>query len=166
MVRFILAADMHKGTVTPFCAQVGGHGDLARVGLVQGMPPPAPPAQLYDWDLATAALAAAHAVSRELKAAAFPPPPSFQPAPQPPLPGERPALLSWATADAPHISTVFIPWQCAEMQAFLWTLGPGSGEAVLLTRQGCNDRPNLVYGGIFKRQDIDRFSIIIAGKLK
>ena len=77
-----------RATLTPFCAQVGGHGDLARVGLVQGMPPPAPPAQLYDWDLATAALAAAHAVSRELKAAAFPPPPSFQPAPQPPLPGE------------------------------------------------------------------------------
>ncbi|KAK9908560.1 hypothetical protein WJX75_009693 [Coccomyxa subellipsoidea] len=70
-------------------ALVGGHGDLARVGMVQGTPPPAPPAQLYDWDLATAALAAAHAVSRELKAAAFPPPPSFQPAPQPPLPDGR-----------------------------------------------------------------------------
>lgn len=61
------------------------HGDLARLGLVEGTPPPSPVAQLYDWDLATAALAAAHAVSRELRAAAAPAPASsFQP-PQPPL---------------------------------------------------------------------------------
>ncbi|BDA45161.1 hypothetical protein COCOBI_06-6410 [Coccomyxa sp. Obi] len=72
-------------------ALVGAHGDLARLGLVEGTPSPSPVAQLYDWDLATAALAAAHAVSRELRAAAVPAPSSFQP-PPPPQPLPAPAL--------------------------------------------------------------------------
>ncbi len=72
---------MRQVKQAPCGAQVGVHGDLARLGLVEGTPPPSPVAQLYDWDLATAALAAAHAVSRELRAAVVPAPSSFQPPP-------------------------------------------------------------------------------------
>lgn len=50
------------------CLQVSACGELARLGLVAGTPTPAPATSLYDWDLATAALAASHAVQHQLDA--------------------------------------------------------------------------------------------------
>ena len=49
--------------------QVSACGELARLGLVAGTSEPAAATSLYDWDLATAALAASHAVKRQLDAA-------------------------------------------------------------------------------------------------
>ena len=64
------------------CLQVSACGELARLGLVAGTPAPSAATSLYDWDLATAALAASHAVKHQLDAmlaqsrqSAQPPPP-------------------------------------------------------------------------------------------
>lgn len=55
--------------ITPVgCLQVSACGELARLGLVAGSPAPAAATSLYDWDLATAALAASHAVRHQLDA--------------------------------------------------------------------------------------------------
>ena len=58
-------------------------GELARLGLVTGTPEPAAATSLYDWDLATAALAASHAVKRQLDASQAHSRLSQQPLPQP-----------------------------------------------------------------------------------
>lgn len=48
--------------------QISACGELARLGLIAGSPEPGAATALYDWDLATAALAASHAVKRQLDA--------------------------------------------------------------------------------------------------
>ena len=48
--------------------QISACGELARLGLIAGSPEPGAATGLYDWDLATAALAASHAVKRQLDA--------------------------------------------------------------------------------------------------
>ena len=63
--------------------QVSACGELARLGLVAGTPEPAAATALYDWDLATAALAASHAVKRQLDASLAQSRPAHQPSPQP-----------------------------------------------------------------------------------
>ena len=62
--------------------QVSACGELARLGLVAGTPEPAAATSLYDWDLATAALAASHAVKRQLDASLAQSRPTQQPSPQ------------------------------------------------------------------------------------
>lgn len=140
---------------------MGGHGDLARVALAEGTPEPARPSQLYDWDLATAALAAAHAVARELKAAAFPPPPSFQPQPQPqpapapplqhpgarPPPRKTPQMFSAASKAFPDVyyvedfssSSLACTAAPSWLQTFLTILCTAQplGEAQLTCRLAC-----------------------------
>ena len=54
--------------VSGHCLQISACGELARLGLVAGSPEPGAATGLYDWDLATAALAASHAVKRQLNA--------------------------------------------------------------------------------------------------
>ncbi len=63
--------------------QVSACGELARLGLMAGTPEPAAATSLYDWDLATAALAASHAVKRQLDALLAQSRPAQQPSPQP-----------------------------------------------------------------------------------
>ena len=48
--------------------QISACGELARLGLIARSPEPGAATALYDWDLATAALAALHAVKRQLDA--------------------------------------------------------------------------------------------------
>ncbi len=71
--------------------QVSACGELARLGLVAGTPEPAAATSLYDWDLATAALAASHAVKRQLDASLAQSRLTQQPSPQPK--GMLPQLL-------------------------------------------------------------------------
>jgi hypothetical protein len=85
----VVRADSHSCV----CMQVGPQGEMARLGLVEGTPQPACASQLYDWELATAALAAAHAVTRELKLAAAEALPSYHPPTAPPLHGPGGTLL-------------------------------------------------------------------------
>lgn len=69
------------------CVQVSACGELARLGLVAGTPAPSAATSLYDWDLATAALAASHAVKLQLDATLAQSRQSAQPPPPPK--GER-----------------------------------------------------------------------------
>lgn len=101
---------MQKSSLTdvPCGLQVSACGELARLGLVAGTSEPAAATALYDWDLATAALAASHAVKRQLAATLAQGRPSQQAPPQPK--GELPLHINAQTGRLmlclPHIFVI------------------------------------------------------------